>query len=414
MVNGNSAKKIDFKQAISWGLFDFANSPFAVIIISLVFPIYFKEVVAGDYGDFYWGLIVSLSTIAAAFVLPIIGAISDYDMKRKTRFMTFAVLSMAGTALLYFSGPGMLLTTAIIFVITKFFYELAIVSYDSFLLTVSSRETAGEISGVGWGLGYLGSTVAMLLFLPLYGSGYAGALDANYRLTFPLTALFFLLFSIPAFLFIKEKLPSAKKKNAPCDLIKLGIKRAQTMFGEIRSNQPVTLFLVAFYFLHDALTTLFVFIPIYLRDMYMLGFSDIFILFIVILLVGIPSSVLFGWLSDKFGSKKILLGTIAVWMFIIVMIYTATSIRYLYVLAVLAGLVIGSSQAIARSWLSKIVPKEERSEFFGFNALSSKVAASAGPLLFGIISVTVDQRTAMLALLPFFVISFILFSRIKE
>jgi len=414
MVNGNSAKKIDFKQALSWGLFDFANSPFAVIIISLVFPIYFKDVVAGNYGDFYWGMLVSLSTIAAAFVLPIIGAISDYDMKRKNRFMIFTVLSIAGTALLYFSGPGMLLTTAVIFVITKFFYELAIVSYDSFLLTVSSRETAGEISGIGWGLGAVGGIAAMLLLLPFYGSGYAGDLDATYRLTFPLTALFFLLFSIPAYFFIKEKLPSAKKMSAPCDLIKLGIKRAQTMLGEIKDNQPVALFLVAFYFLHEALTTLYVFIPIYLRNEFMLGFYDIFIIFIIIQLIGFPSAVLFGWLSDKLGSKKILLGTIAVWLFIIVLIYTTTSIEYLYVLAVLAGLVIGSSQAIARSWLSKIVPKGERSEFFGFNALSSKVAASAGPILFGIISVTVDQRTAMLCLLPFFLISFFLFWKIKE
>jgi len=407
-------KNIDIKQALSWALFDFANSSYSVIIISLVFPIYFIEIIApGGYGDFYWGLMVSLSTIASAFVLPIIGGISDYDMQRKSRFVIFAALAIIGTALLYFSGPGALLFAAVVFVLTKFFYELAIVSYDSFLVTISTRETSGEISGLGWGLGYLGGTAALLLFMPLYASGFAGALDANYRLTFPLTALFFLLFSIPAFLFIKEK-PVIKKKEAPCDLIMIGIKRAKNAFGEIMGNKPVALFLVAFYFLHDALTTLYVFIPIYLRDVFSLGFSDILMLFIIIQLIGFPSAILLGWLSDKLGTKRILLGTIVVWLVVVVMLYYASSITMLYILAVLAGLVIGSSQAIARSWLSKIVPRDERSEFFGFNALSSKVAASAGPLLFGIISVTIDQRTAMLCLLPFFVISFILFSRIKE
>jgi len=408
-------KGIDLKQALSWALFDFANSAYSLIIISFIFPIYFKEVVAaGTYGDLYWGICISLSILVGAFASPIVGAIADYDSRRKIKFMMFALVSMIGTASLYFSGPGTLFLASLIFIVTNFFFELAIVMYDSFLLHVSTPETAGRISGLGWGLGYVGGVVAMLLLRPFYENGYVGVLDPTYRLTFPLTALFFFVFSVPFFLFVKEKRSGESRESLP-NLIKIGISRTLSTLREIRKHKRIAWFLVAFYFLNDVLVTLFAFIPIYARNTLSLDFSDIFVLFALIQLIGFPSAVFFGWLSDKKGPKRILLVTIAIWTFILVMLALTTSKTEFYILAVMAGLVIGSSQAVARSWLSKIIPVDKQCEFFGFNGFASKVAATTGPLIFGIVSsVTMNQRIAMLALLPFFVISFIIFLRIEE
>jgi UMF1 family MFS transporter len=408
-------KESDPVQAIAWAFFDFANSSYSIMIITFAFPIYFKEVIAGNFmGDFYWGLCISLSILAGGISAPIIGAIADYDCQRKYKFTAYTLMAAAGTALLYFTGPNMYLFGAAIFVITNYFFELATVFYDSFLAHVSTEETAGRISGLGWGLGYLGGVIAMLLFKPLFENGFAGQQAATYKLTFLFTALFFLLFSLPAFFFIREEKTARKKENM-WHLAKIGVRNTLQTLKEIRRHKNIAWFMLAFYLVNDALVTLFAFIAIYAKQTHALQFSEIAVILLLIQLIGFPSAILFGWLSDQKGSKKMLLFTLVAWCVIIILISLSFSKLVFYIAAVMAGLVVGSSQAIARSWFSRIVPADKRTEFFGFNGFASKMAATTGPLIFGSISsFTGNQRLAMLSLLPFFLLSFIIFWNIEE
>ncbi len=402
------------KEAISWALYDFANSSYALLILTFVFPIYFKEVIAGSaYGDFYWGLIGSIAILTAGLVAPVVGAIADYDAHRKRKFVLFAFLAILGTASLYFTGQNKLLLAAILFISTHFFFELALVIYDSFLIHVATPKATGRISGLGYGLGYIGGLIAMFIFRPFYGGGYEGDLDNLYRLTFPLTALFFLIFAIPAFTFIKDE--ATKRKESLINLAKIGFKNTFSTIKSFKKYKNVGWFLLASYFLNDALVTLFSFISIYAKQTLSISISELAIIFTIIQLIAFPSTIFFGWLSDKKGSKKILLTTIVMWCFIVIALATAKTKALFYPTAILTGFIIGSNQAIARSWLGKIVPKEKRCEFFGFNGFASKISATIGPLVFGSISsFTGNQRWAMLALLPFFVMSFIIFLKVKE
>jgi UMF1 family MFS transporter len=254
----------------------------------------------------------------------------------------------------------------------------------------------------------------MLAFKPLFENGFAGPLIGTYKLTFLCTAIFFLLFSLPAFFFIREERTAHKKENM-WHLARLGFSNTFKTLKEIRKHRDIAWFMIAFYLVNDALVTLFAFIAIYGRQTLSLQFSEIALILLLIQLIGFPSTILFGWLSDQRGSKNMLLITLAAWCFIIVMISLSFSKPVFYLAAVLAGLVVGSSQAIARSWFSRIVPADKRTEFFGFNGFASKLAATTGPLIFGSISSFANnQRLAMLALLPFFVVSFIIFSRLEE
>jgi len=408
-------KDADKKDAISWAFFDFANSSYALLIISFVFPIYFKEVVAGTArGDFYWGLVVSVSILAGAMLSPIVGAMADYDARKKIKFIVFTVLAITGTAFLYFAGSGKLLFTSLIFIIANICFELAQTLYDSFLARVSTKKTVGRISGLAWGFGYIGGVIAMLALKPLYENGYAGDLESLYKLTFPLTALFFLLFSIPSFIFIKEH--SGSKVTEPfTQLAKLSFKRIVSTIKNLKSHKKIAWFLLGFYFMNDALVTLFAFVPIYARTTFSMEFKELMPLLLLVQIVGFPAAVIFGFFSDKWGPKKILLTTIGIWAVIVVLMSVATTRTMFYVIALFTGLVMGAGQAIARSWLSQLVPDDKRFEFFGFNGFASKVAATTGPILFGAISVaTGNQRLAVAALLPFFIIAFIIFARIKE
>jgi len=408
-------KDANKKEAISWAFYDFANSSYALLILSFVFPIYFKEVIAGvEKGDFYWGLLVSVSILIGGLIAPIIGAIADYDSRKKIKFITFALVSMAGTAFLFFSGSNKLLLVSLIFLISNVAFELAQTLYDSFLARVSTKETVGRISGMAWGLGYIGGVVAMLALKPLYENGYAGDFEFGYKLVFPLTALFFFLFSLPSFIFIKEKSENRNKESFSA-LVKYGVKSVIGTIKNLKQHKNIAWFLVGFYFVNDALVTIFAFTPIYARTTFGMEFKEILTLLLIVQIIAFPAATIFGLLSDRKGSKKILLFTIAVWAIIVALLSIATTKTMFYVLALLTALVIGSSQAIARSWLSKLVPDEKRFEFFGFNGFASKIAATTGPVLFGAVSVaTGNQRLAMAALIPFFIIAFIIFARMKE
>ncbi|MFH1838203.1 MAG: MFS transporter [Candidatus Kuenenbacteria bacterium] len=408
-------KDTDKKAVISWAFFDFANSSYALLILSFVFPIYFKEVIVGtEKGDFYWGLLVSVSILIGGLLAPIIGAIADYDSRKKIKFIIFTMIAVFGTALLFFTGSNKLLLASLIFMVSNVAFDLAQTLYDSFLARVSTKETVGRISGLAWGFGYIGGVIIMLALKPLYENGYIGDFEFGYKLVFPLTALFFLLFSIPLFIFIKEK-SEIKNKESFFVLVKHGVKSVIETIKNLKQHKNIAWFLLGFYFMNDALVTIFAFIPIYARTTFGMEFKEILTLLLIVQIVGFPAATIFGLLSDKKGPKKILLFTIVVWALIVALLSIATSKTMFYAIALLTALVIGSSQAIARSWLSKLVPDEKRFEFFGFNSFASKIAATTGPVLFGYISMaTGNQRLAMAALIPFFVIAFIIFARIKE
>jgi UMF1 family MFS transporter len=396
---------VDRKKALSWVLFDFANSGYGVVILALVFPLYFKEVIAGQqYGDFYWGLIISLSILAAGIASPIVGAVADYHENRKRKFVTFALLAILGTACLYFTGPSSLFFASLAFILTNFFFQVSATLYDSFLAKVSSKKNVSRISGFGYGINYLGGILAMILLYPLYSGGYGD----KYMLCFPLAALFFLIFSIPAFLYLKED--RAKKKMSIFSLAKIGFKTTLNTLRNMKRHKNIFWFLLAFYLMSDGLITVFAFIPIYAKTTLLLSLSEITIIFILVQLVAVPSAIFSGIMADKKGPKRVILTTIVLWSIIVLLLAIARTSVMFYFIAVLTGLVVGSSQGIARSWMSQIVPEKKRFEFFGFNGFASRLSATTGPLVFGTVSVlTGSQRIAMLALLPFFIASFLIF-----
>ncbi len=407
---------INKKKFFSWAFYDFANSSYALLILSFVFPIYFKEVIVGvEKGDFYWGLIVSISILLGGLIAPIIGAIADYDDKKKQKFIFAAQLAIIGSGMLYFTDNGTILLASLVFIIANIGFEIAQVLYDSFLNQVAIKEVVGRASGFAWGFGYIGGVSAMLLLKPLYENGYAiNSYEFLYKLTFPLTALFFLLFSLPAFIFLKDN-EFSRVKYKISHLLITSFKRISNTVRNFKDYKNIGLFLLGFYFLSDALVTLFAFIALYGRETFMLSFSEVVILLLIVQIIAFPSAIFFGWLSDKKGSKKILLTTTLIWCLVVILLTISKTKILFYIIAFLSALVIGSSQAIARSWYSKLVPEEKRTLFFGFSGFSNKIAATAGPFIFGTISVlTSNQRFAMLSLLPFFMASFLIFLKVKE
>src|SRR3989344_7633979 len=121
----NFFKEVNKKETISWAFYDFANSAYTLLIFSFVFPIFFREVIAGGVnGDFWWGLAVSISILLGGLASPIIGAIADHDTRRKRKFVLFGLLSMIGTTALFFTGSNMLFFAMVLFIATNLCFEI--------------------------------------------------------------------------------------------------------------------------------------------------------------------------------------------------------------------------------------------------------------------------------------------------
>ncbi len=402
------------KKAVAWSLFDFGNSAYSLLIVTFVFPIFFKTIIAQNLpiGDLYWGIISSLSVVLAGILAPIIGAKADADGKRKKRFVFWTLISIISTGLLYFTGNGTILEASIIFMLANTSFTLAVFLNDSLLNQIASEKKRGKLSGLGYGLGYLGGLIAMLILKPLYENS-SGISELTTRLTFPATALYFLIFSIPAFILLKDT--EVKSNDSWGVATKKAVKQTINTIKNIKKQKNILFFLIGFFLLNDALVTIFSFISIYATNTLNLSIKTITQSYIIIQVIAIPSTIILGILSDKINPKKIILSSILAWLIVIFTLVFSTTKTGFLTASIFAGISIGSSQAIARSWFSNLIPKEQSSEFFGFNACCSKVAAILGPAVFGIISSTTgNQRIALASLSIWFIISAIFFIKVKD
>ncbi|MBC8389966.1 MAG: MFS transporter, partial [Actinobacteria bacterium] len=203
---------------ISWAMYDFANTSFAVVIMTVVFPVYFTNVIVSgsgyglNFGDLMWGICSGATMLLAALIAPIFGAVADTSRSKNKFLIILTCFSVFFCFLLYFLGSGMIATAMILFIASNFFYQTSMMFYNSFLPELSNKDNTGTVSGFGFALGYLGGLITLLIIFPLIRGGLEAQNLTGLRLTFVITAVFFLVFSIPSFLFLKDK-PTEKVIN---------------------------------------------------------------------------------------------------------------------------------------------------------------------------------------------------------
>ncbi len=400
------------KEILSWSLYDFANSAYAVLIPVLLFPLYYKTIILNNNpnADLWWGIAAGLSVLLAGLVSPLVGALADVTKRRKLFFIISSIIAIFGTATLAITSNFTPLIATIIFILTNMTYNSALTLYDSLLFNVSSRETSGKISNFGWAMGYLGGLICLILVYPFIKGGVNYTF---YWLSFIIVATFYFIFALPSFIYLKEtELQKLEKIKNP---IRTALKNIFETFKNWKAHKHLFLFLLAFYFFTEGIVTLTFFFSLYANTTLNASISQIAIMFIITQIIAIPITILIGKYSYRFGYRNILILTIVGWCLATILLTFAKTIGMLYVFTIFTGFIVGGSQATARAWYNNLVPQEKRSEFFGFNALASKVSATIGPALFGFISVTAgSQRIALISVLFYFVVSLILFARIKS
>jgi MFS transporter, UMF1 family len=393
---------------ISWILYDFGMAWFSLVIITAYYILYFKEVVVGGegHGDFLWGIAVSSAMLLSVVLSPLLGALADMRRNKRTFLVAFAGLSIISTILLYFIGPNQVLPAMLLVIAGYAGYTIAMTFYNAFLPEIVESESIEKISGIGWGLGYIGGLTALLCMAFMVPSVAGG------KSIILLAGTMYAIFALPSFFLLKDAISTVG--TAPASM-KDSLFRIIATFKEIRRYRTVFIFLFGYFFVSDAISTVIVFFSSYTVHTLHFSVQENTMLLMIIQLSAAAGSVGSGLIAKRIGALHTVILTIIVWIGALLGIIVFTSTSAFYVLSGCAGLVLGGTQATARSFIARESPAEKQSEFFGFMTFGTKVAAIFGPLLYGLISQqTNNPRIAILSLEFFFITGLIIMLKVPR
>ena len=369
------------KEVWGWAIYDFANTIFSMNIVTL----YFAPWIIIDKGmeDIWYSITFSTAMFLGALTMPPLGAVSDAAGNKKSYLLYLTLVCIIATFLVgvvsISNFSSQILLALLFFGAAVFCYEGSLVFYNALLTDVAPARKIGQVSGLGVSLGYVGAIIGMLLVLPfVQGKIFAGT--GNQQAFIP-TAVFFLLFCIPTFLWVKEKSVSHPAKIK----IKQSFKEVWDGIANTKKYPGVLRFLISNFFFGDAIATVILFMAVYAQ--LVMGFSETgkIWLFMVSTLSAAIGSLLCGWVCDKIGSKKSLSLVLLAWFFSLTAVIFITDQIWFWIMGSVVGILLGSVWTASRPLLTDLVPQSKMGQFFSLYSLFGRVAAIVGPLIWGLV-----------------------------
>jgi len=395
----------------SWAFYDWANSAFTTLVVTFIYSTYFTKAIAPDEvtGTTWWSRAIGLSAVLIALLSPIMGAAADRGGTRKRSLAVATGVCVTGSVLLAFIAPGMpnaALLALGVFVVANVAFEMSMVFYNAFLPTIASQDKIGRVSGYGWGLGYVGGLLCMVIALvgfvqpdvPWFGLSTENGF--NVRATNLLVAGWYLVFSLPLFVNVPERRTGAKTLNIREAFAELG-----RTFRAVGRYREVAKFLIARLIYNDGLVTVFAFGGIYAAGTFGMPLSEVIMFGIALNVFSGLGALAFGFVDDKVGGKTTVLVTLVALSVATLLAVWAPTKTWLWVAGILIGIFVGPNQSASRSLMGRFVPEKHQAEFFGFFAFSGKITSFMGPILLGTATAMfASQRAGVATVLIFFVI----------
>jgi len=394
-------------------MFDFANSAYTTIIVTVAFSIYFTKLVApGANADWWWSVAVAVSNLIVLVLAPILGAIADGSGRKKPFLVSMWLLCVLGTAGLYFVTPGALVLGIVLFVVSNCAYAFGETLVGGFLPEISTPLNIGRISGFGWGLGYLGGLASLILIKPLIAGGFSEANLSSLRLAWVMTAVFFFVGALPTVVFLRERAVRTADRSIGRYAVE-GFERIADTWRSLRHFSELAWFLGAFFVYSCGLMAVIAFAAIYAERSVGFASSDIIMLFIALQVAAAGGAVVFGWIQDKIGPKRCLQLALVLWLAVSIGAYFSSTKQEFWPVAIAAGLGIGSLQSASRAMVGLFSPVAKSGEFFGFWGLAMRAAYVVGAFVFGSVSsATGSQRVAILVNGAFFLVGLVALARV--
>ncbi|MBM3988685.1 MAG: MFS transporter [Planctomycetes bacterium] len=409
----------------AWALYDWANSAFFTTVVTAVFPIYYREVAAaGEEGVLEgYSALTTWAMVAIALVGPVLGALSDTRLRKKTLMAAFVVLGVSATAALWFVERGDWRFASLCFVLGNIGVAGSFLFYDALLPAVAREEELDRVSTAAYALGYLGGGVllaanlAWILKPEWFGMESGSTLPV--RLAFLSVAAWWALFALPLFLRVKEPPRAYESDERPGgSLVRDAFARLGETLREIPRYRDAFLLLLAMLAYNDGINTIIRLATIYGAEIG-LGAKEMIPAILLVQFVGVPCAFGFGWLARRVGPKRAVVGGVLVYIGITALAWRMASpdethkVELFYVLAIGVALVMGGCQALTRSMFASMVPAHKAGEFFGLFGVLERFSAILGPLCFGLaISWTGEQRAGVVPLFGFFALGALLLSKV--
>ena len=421
-MSETAAARRDLKPIIAFCLYDFGNSAFTTIIVTFVFATYFATGIAADAttGAAQWSFAMAVAGLIVAFFSPIFGAIADQTGQRKRWVMAISMICVIATALLWYARPDPTdVTWALTFaVIGTVGFEMAMLFYNALLPTIASPAILGRISGWAWATGYAGGllSLAIALFVLVQADPAPFGLDKSsaehVRATAPLVAIWFAVFAIPLFLFVKE----SEAPGIPVGLaIRQGLKQLAVSFANIRNHANVFRFLLAAMIYTDGVHTVFALGGVYAGVTFGMDTAEIIMLGIGLNVTAGLGALAFAWIDDRIGSKRTIVISLIALLITSAAVVAAPDKRIFFIAALVMSTFFGPVQSASRTMMARLAPPAMRGEMFGLFALSGKVTAFMGPALVGYVTLTTGSaRLGMATVLIFLLVGLLLLRGVKE
>jgi UMF1 family MFS transporter len=395
--------RLSKREVFGWAMFDFANSSYTTVIVTVAYSIYFMEAVAeGTDGPFLWGVANFVSQGIVLLTAPWIGAIADFSRTKKRLLLISYCGCVLATACLGWVAPGDVILGLTLFVISNVFYSSGENLVASFLPEIAPTESIGRVSGFGWALGYVGGLTCLIACYPLLAGGFGADNAPNLRISFVLVAVFFLLSGLPTFIFLKER-GTATTLTEGERYAGIGFRRVAETLRNLRHFRQLFRFLVVFLIYNCGVLIVVTFAGIYAAREIGMEPDELTIFFIVVQISAAVGALACGFLQDAIGSKRTISITLVVWSGVCLAAYFTSTATAFYVVGNFAGLAMGSSMSAGRALVGRLSPLARTGEFFGFWGLAWKLSAALGPLVFGILQRFSGLREAILLTVGFFV-----------
>ena len=405
------------KSILAWSLYDWANSAFATTVMAGFFPVFFKEYWSTTdsvtLSTWYLGLSNSIASILVAVLAPFIGAIADRGTAKKKLLIFFAFLGIIATGGLWIVNQGHWQIAILFYIIASIGFMAGNIFYDSLLPAVASKDKFDYTSSMGFSLGYIGGGLLFLINVLMYlQPHFFGIPDGEtaIRLSFISVAVWWAVFSIPIILFVKE--PKIHDPIGICSAVKEGWGQLISTLTKIRELKVVGTFLMAYWLYIDGVDTIIRMAVDYGTS---IGFSasSLITALLLVQFVAFPATLIYSWFSSKIGIKNAIYIAIIGYTFITIFGVFVSKEWHFYVLAIMIACFQGGIQALSRSMYSRIIPKNQAAEFFGFYNMLGKFAAIIGPPMMGYIGlITGNPRLGILSIIILFISGGLLLTKV--
>ena len=405
------------RPAVSWALYDWANSAFATTVMAGFFPAFFRQFWSSGADStvttFRLGMANAVAGLIIALLAPLLGAIADRGGHRKRMLLVFSLLGILATLALFFVAQGRWVEAAVLFTLGTLGFNGGIVFSDSMLLDVAKPADYDRTSALAYALGYLGGgllfavNVAMVVKPAWFGLADAAA---AVRWSFVTVALWWFVFMLPTLLYVREAAPVSASARAA---IAAGWQELLSTARQVRRIPLLWQFLLAYWLYIDGVNTIIKMAVDYGMAIG-LASADLLGALLLTQFVAFPASLAFGWIARRWSARTGVLLGLAVYVLLTVWAYFLDTAIEFYLMATVVGLVQGGVQSLSRSMFGRLVPPGKSAEYFGFYNMVGKFGTVLGPALMGLVALAAGStRASILALLMLFVPGALLLWRVR-